>query len=612
MSALRTWRRRSALVPMMVAVVIAGFLLADAPTARADGDITFSGHGFGHGRGMSQYGSYGYAVERNATYTQILDHYYRGTTLAGDAGNPVVSVELIGMRNAETIITGPRLWLNGAPLGRAAVRIRGVATNTFEITVGDSCTGPWTLWTGSPGGIVGNGTTVSEDVRLCEAGGVRAYRGSMVVLDGGGYAATVNYVSLDDYLRGVVPREMPAGWGSAGGGRGMEALKVQAVAARSYALSSQWKPYANTCDTTSCQVYGGAYTQPHGGAVTWGEDARTDAAIAATSGQVRRKANGTISRTEFSSSTGGWTAGGEFPAVEDLGDSTSINPNRNWAVTLPRATVASRLGVGSINNLRVTQRNGLGVDGGRVLQMVVDHSGGQSTFTGNQVRSALGLKSDWFSTSTVTVQQARAFAQALYLDVLGRPGDPGGIDHWSSVVVNGADPYAVAYAIVNSTERYQQMVNQAYVFGLHRFPDPGGANTWLNLLVRGGTLNDLNAAIYGSREAIIVLGGGDLRQWVDGVYQGILGRSASAGDRTHWANVAAQVGTPAVVMAISTSAEARYRRLGEYYWYLLGRTMDVGGRDTYAPALAGRGDTTVPALLAASPEYRARAEVRFP
>ena len=612
MSALRRWRRRSALVPMMVAVVIAGFLLADAPAARADGDITFSGQGFGHGRGMSQYGAYGYAVERSASYTQILDHYYRGTSTAGDAGNPIITVELVGMRNRETVITGSDLALNSVAVGRGAVRLRGVASNTFEVMVGDTCAGPWTVWTGTPNGLVSSGVNASGDLRLCEAGGIRSYRGHLTVLDGGGYQTTVNRVYLDDYLRGVVPREMPAGWGSAGGGRGMEALKVQAVAARSYALSSQWKPYANTCDTTSCQVYGGAYTQPFGGAVSWGEDARTDAAVAATSGQVRRKPNGTIARTEFSSSSGGWTAGGDFPAVEDLGDATSVNPNRNWSVTIPRATVASRLGIGSINNLRVTQRNGLGANGGRVLTMVFDTAGGQATFTGNQVRTALGLRSDWFSTSAVTVQQARAFSQALYLDVLGRPGDPGGIDHWSSAVTGGADPYGVAYAIVNSTERYQQMVNQAYVYGLHRWPDPGGNNTWLNLLVRGGTLNDLNAAIYGSREAINVLGGGDLRRWVDGVYQGILGRSASPADRANWANVAAQVGTPAVVMAISTSAEARCRRLGEYYWYLLGRTMDVGGRDTYAPALAGRGDTTVPAIIAASPEYRARAEARFP
>jgi SpoIID/LytB domain protein len=612
MSALSRVRLRLAFIPMLVVAVVAGFLLVEAPAARADGDITFSGHGFGHGRGMSQYGAYGYAVDQGATYANILDHYYRGTTLAGNAGNPVVSVELLGLRGLETIITGPRLMLNGAPLGRTAIRIRGVAANTFEITVGDTCAGPWTYWTGAPGGIVGNGTTVSDDVRLCTAGGVRAYRGSMVVLDGGGYGTTINYVTIDDYLRGVVPSEMPAGWGSAGGGKGMEALKVQAVAARSYALSSQWKSYANTCDTTSCQVYGGAYNQPNGGALNWVENSLSDQAVAATSGQVRRWPNGSIARTEFGSSSGGWTAGGDFQAVQDGGDGTALNPNKNWAVTLTRATVAARLGIASINGVRVTERNGLGAEGGRVLKMVFDTSAGPVTKTGNEVRSALGLKSDWFSISTITLQQAQAFTQALYADVLGRPVDPGGLAGWSNQLTGGADPYAVAYAVVNSTERYQQMIYQAYVYALHRGPDPAGNTNWLNLLVRGGTLNDLNAMVYGSRESFIVLGGGNAGQWVEGVYQGLLGRSASPAERTSWGNLANQVGASAVVMAISTSAEARYRRLAQFYWYLLGRQMDDGGRDTYAPSLAQRGDTTVPALIAASAEYRARAEARYP
>src|SRR4029079_1241144 len=41
----------------------------------------FSGHGWGHGVGMSQWGAYGYA-QHHATFEQILDHYYPGTTLA--------------------------------------------------------------------------------------------------------------------------------------------------------------------------------------------------------------------------------------------------------------------------------------------------------------------------------------------------------------------------------------------------------------------------------------------------------------------------------------------------------------------------------------------------
>lgn len=598
---------------VLVAVaVVLGLLVSGLPMATAaDGEVTFNGRGYGHGRGMSQWGAYGYAVDLGANYRDILDRYYGGTFLAGDAGNPTVSVELLSLRARETVITGPGLTVNGVPVGREAVRIRGVASNTFQVLVGDGCNGPWTEWTGA-GNTVGSGTMMGGELRLCEAGQIRAYRGNIAVVDGGGFQTTVNVVSIDDYLRGVLPREMPASWGSAGGGRGMEALKVQAVAARSYALSSQWTSYAKTCDTTSCQVYGGAYVRPDGGAVNWLEDPRPDAAIAATSGQVRRFSDGRMARTEFSSSSGGWTAGGVYPSVEDLGDNTAANPNRSWTAAFSKADVANRLGLASISGIRVTQRNGLGADGGRVVQVVFDTSSGQRSFTGNQVRSALGLKSDWFSVSFTASSQTRAFAQALYIDILGRQGDPGGIENWSNAVTAGADRFGVAYGFAGSSERFSQWVNTTYVLALHRGADPGGANTWLNYLNAGATLNDLNAAIYGSEEALNTLGGGDPQVWVDGVYQMLLGRGAAPQERADWAAVAAQSGRNGVAMAISQSAEARNRRLDEYYNVMLGRGLDDGGRSSYSGALAGRGDVDIVAVLAASPEYRQRAEARFP
>jgi SpoIID/LytB domain protein len=586
---------------------------AGLPAATAaDGDLTFNGRGFGHGRGMSQWGAYGYSVDLGADSRAILDHYYGGTSHATNAGNPQISVELLGLRGRETLLTGPGLTVNGIPLGRNAVRVRGVASNTFEVLVGDTCAGPWTLWTGAAGGRVGSGATVGGELRLCELGSIRAYRGTMVIVDGGGFQTTVNTLAMDDYLRGVLPREMPASWGSAGGGRGMEALEVQAVAARSYALSSQWTPYARTCDSTACQVYTGAYTRPDGGAVSWIEDGRTDTAVFATTGQVRRRADGSVARTEFSASSGGWTAGGEFPAVEDRGDATAANPNRSWSVTLTQAQVAAALGVTSVSAARVTQRNGLGADGGRVLQIVFDTSSGQRILTGEQARTALGLKSSWFTINSLSTAQARAYARSLYLDVLGHPGDEPGIGYWTAVLLGGADRRSVAYGFAASDERYRQLVHTTYVWALRRAPDPGGANVWVNLLARGGTLNDLNAGIYGSPESLTALGRGDVRLWVEGVYQGLLARGANSDERNYWAGVAAGSGRSAVALAISTSAEARDRRLGEYYRVLLGRAVDEGGRSTFAPMLAGRGDFDVVAIIAASDEYRARAESRFP
>lgn len=611
-------RRPVTLIATVLVALLAGtgIWLAGPPSAgAADGDVTFNGRGFGHGRGMSQWGAYGYAVDLGADYRSILDHYYGGTTLAGDAGNPAVKVELTRMINKETVISGPGLNINGYDIGHNAIRIRGIASNTFEVLVGDGCAGPWTLWQGPNGAqVVGRANIVGE-MRMCETNQVHAYRGNMIVLDGGGYQTTVNELGIDDYLRGVLPREVPASWGSAGGGRGMEALKVQAVAARSYALSSTYaENYADTCDTTACQVYGGAYTQAFtaGAAPVWLEDSRTSTAVDQTSGQVRRTSRGAIARAEFSASTGGWTAGGEFPAVEDLGDNTAANPNRAWSVTFARSVVASKLGIPAITSMRVSQRNGLGADGGRVLQVTFETTGGTRTFTGDQVRSKLGMKSDWFTISTMSITEARSFVRALYIDVLGREGDPDGVQYWSSTVAATGDVRGVAAALAGSGERFGGWVNVAYANALHRAPDQAGGAYWWNQLNRGWTLNQLNAGVYGSGEAVQVLGGGDGRMWVEGLYQNLLGRGSSPEERLYWATRAGQEGFVAVAGAISQSAEACDRRLSQYYDVLLGRAMDPGGRSTFSPTLAGSGDVTAVTAIASSAEYWQRALIRFP
>ena len=121
--------------------------------------------------------------------------------------------------------------------------------------------------------------------------------------------------------------------------------------------------------------------------------------MAQTAGQVRRFGNGIVARTEFSSSTGGWTAGGTFPVVPDEGDTRS--PHHTWTVAVPAATVeAAYPGIGSFRALDVTQRNGVGDWGGRVVSAVVRGSAGAVTATGDDLRNRLGLRSSWFKVAT--------------------------------------------------------------------------------------------------------------------------------------------------------------------------------------------------------------------
>jgi len=67
--------------------------LAFAGSAAADGNFFIRGGGFGHGIGMSQYGSYGYA-EHGANYVWIPGHYFQGTKLGKTNPNRTVRVLL--------------------------------------------------------------------------------------------------------------------------------------------------------------------------------------------------------------------------------------------------------------------------------------------------------------------------------------------------------------------------------------------------------------------------------------------------------------------------------------------------------------------------------------
>jgi SpoIID/LytB domain protein len=607
-------RRALAALVVTVLTVLGVVVPAPQPAVAAEATFTFLGHGYGHGRGMGQYGAYGYAVDHGWSYQQILDHYYGGTSLAGDAGNPTVAVQLTRF-SGDMVTTGTALAVNGVATGSSAVLLRRDASGTFEAWLGSGCGGPWTLWTaGNASGVAVTSTADPGDpanlVRMCEPGSftTTGYRGALTAVGTASGQQVVNRVSIDDYLRSVVPSESPSSWGNAGGGTGMHALRAQAVAARSYALSTA----GTICDTTSCQVYNGAFRQPSGAAAASVEQATTSQAVAETSGQVRRSANGAIARTEFSSSTGGWTAGGTFPSVQDLGDATASNANSTWNVTLTQSAVAAALRTGPLASIAVTARNGLGAEGGRAVTVVASGTDGrQYQFTGAQVRSALGLKSDWFSVSGVTQAQATKLVQALYQDILGRQPDPVGLNTWTSAVMAGGDTTPVAGGIVMSYERLNTFVRRQYAQALNRQPDPVGTDHWIRKLQQGMSVPELQVQVYASQEGFNVLGGGDLYTWVDGVYRGVLGRSASEGDRVYWVAQMQNGGDRwTVARAIILSDEAALLRLNEYYQLMLGRNADPAGISTYKPMMAGNGDFVLPIQIGRSLEYFYRAQTR--
>jgi hypothetical protein len=418
---------RSLRLALAILIAAAGALAAGvmverpAPAGAFPGaTVDLAGHGFGHGRGMGQFGSLGYAL-RGWSYEQILDHYYGGTRM-GKLAQGDVTVQLTRFDGLDVIVAQEQghLHTSAVPGVFSALRARRTGFNRFSVDAGMDCAGSPTGWQEIAQNVVGPVTfspeTRNDDrtemVQVCEPTGTRRWlRGDVLAVEGtpGEGSRAVNRLDMESYLKGVVPRESPANWGTSafGDGAGMQALRAQAVAARSYAAAESRSAYAQTCDTTTCQVYAGRAEQD-GAGFRDSESATTNKAVDDTRSQVRVfAATGAVARTEFSSSTGGYTAGGVFPAVVDEGDATEHNPSHDWVARIPVEVLeGARPEIGRLLSVDVTRRNGLGVMGGRVTELVLRGTAGRAAMSGADLRllfpyssaaRPLGVRSDWFA-----------------------------------------------------------------------------------------------------------------------------------------------------------------------------------------------------------------------
>ena len=230
-----------------VLALIAVIPIADASAQSAPASpVTFlvQGKGWGHGRGLGQWGSLGYAL-KGWKVDQILAHYYGGTTAGTIDPNSELRVRLLREDDIDVIVVSERgqLVSGAAPGTFTALRAQPQPGGGYRVQSGPGCAGPWTDVTTAPSVDFRTDPAALDSpdpstlLAVCEVGGVmRYYRGSLLaVRDANGASRAVNILPLDRYLRGVVPRESPASWAGLGGGAGIEAVKAQAVAARSYA-----------------------------------------------------------------------------------------------------------------------------------------------------------------------------------------------------------------------------------------------------------------------------------------------------------------------------------------------------------------------------------------
>jgi stage II sporulation protein D len=245
--------------------------------------------------------------------------------------------------------------------------------------------------TGGPGGfqLKGRSGNAAVDGR---------YRGNLQIRSAALGLSAINVLGLEDYLRGVVAGEMPAGWPQ-------EALRAQAVAARTYALatSKNGDGFDQYADTRS-QVYNGIE----------GETPTTDQAVAATAGEVVAFQGKPIVTYYFSTS-GGRTEDvenvflGAAPApyltsVEDPHD--DVSPRHRWVkrMSLPAAQrQLGRLVRGRLVRIRVLRRG----TSPRVVRAEVVGTGGRTRVSGPTLRRKLGLFDTWARFTVITATATR-------------------------------------------------------------------------------------------------------------------------------------------------------------------------------------------------------------
>jgi len=380
-------------IPRLLTLTALGLLLT-ATAADGASRLTIRGAGFGHGVGMSQYGAMGFA-KQGANYRDILAHYYTGTGLGAVETNRTVRVLLQSTSGPALVTSAERA---GARTLDPAKTYR-VVRRTYDQVDLQSATGKRLGTYTAPLQIDGGADGIVLKGRALNGRTSGAYRGILEVRPGAFGVNAINAVPLDAYVQGVVPVESPASWP-------LEALKAQAVAARTYAITSTkggigFEQYPDT----RSQVYGGIGV----------EQLSSNQAVAETARQVVTYQGRPVT-TYFFSTSGGRTENNEnsfggppqpwLRSVEDPYD--NVSPRHRWRVQLTMAQAAGKLGglvKGRFRGVKVIRRGA----SPRVVAADVVGTRGTTRVTGATLRARFGLYDTWgYYTSIATKKKPPA------------------------------------------------------------------------------------------------------------------------------------------------------------------------------------------------------------
>lgn len=472
-----------------------------APT---NGSFVITGHGNGHGHGLSQYGAQGAALA-GLTTPQILAFYYPGTTLTTLPSVPTIRVQITGGYTQTCVQAKAGLTATGVSGALPSAGSLKIWLTQTSMTLGAyssaRCTGTPTKTWDEPGAINLDISSSDGYVRLLRADGSSVdYNGSIGAAPSSAGQVTVNKVSLDLYAQGVAPREMPASWNLA-------AVQAQTIAARTYAEYEREHAGANDrydiCDNTNCQVYGGRTRYDASGNVLY-----TDfpAGAANNLGMVLTY-KGSAAFTQYSASNGGWTVDGGQPYLVSKQDpydnASSGDPYLNWTRTVSASTLAANAGLASVSAIEITGRDGNGDYGGRVTSGYIDglNSSGASMhvqYTGYGLQSALGLPENWFTIGGDGVPSTlppvtpaspyNSYLKLVYRSLVGVTPTANQLQGWSTQLAGGTTAQALTTGIANGQPARRHVASVLYAGIIGRKPTAAQVTDGASYILQKGYL----------------------------------------------------------------------------------------------------------------------------
>jgi stage II sporulation protein D len=398
--------RRSAAGGAASLVALLLVALAAAPVASGASQTMFTlvGRGWGHGIGMCQWGAYGYA-KHGWTYDQIIEHYYTGVKL-GHVANDSMRVMLNEGMGSAKVSSASAYTVAG---GGDPKTLPGGSTATVTWSGGKYrvSAGGKSYSFGAPL-LFTPGTHPLKLANESQIGYAGHYKGTLRLIHYSGGLMVVNRLPLEQYICGVLPREVSPSWP-------LESLKAQAVAARSFAVRARG-------GSGPFDVYCTARSQCYVGTDQWA--AATTKAVNQTAGVVPLYGGKPIEAFYFS------TSGGHTENIENVWQTSPVpylkgvvdkydyySPLHIWPedpMHWSAAKLAGDLGTysashpagvkGVLQSIYVVKR---GVSP-RVVKAAIIGDKGITWVSGSTLRFALNLRDTWVYFTTMSISPAAA------------------------------------------------------------------------------------------------------------------------------------------------------------------------------------------------------------